>query len=868
MRLRIIIIVLLLTMGPMLVAAQAAVNNRLMLRRMPADKGWPTGQVNSLLRDERGCLWMGTPEGLVCFDGTQCHTFCLEGRRSEGQDNSIHGLMMDRMGRLWMRAGRRYLYFDRERGDFARDVERIWGACGWTGRGPDVMTVDDGGRLWAMIDGKGLFALDDGGGMPVHWPLPEGLRGLVATDLTVVGERVWVAFGDGTVACRDLRRGMGWTVCRQMALELGGGLRDEVKLLADREGDLWAYCVQGVWHYDGWRQEMSCVVRTEEGDFVRVMAQDALHRIWVGRDRSGLSVLEKESGEEMRLVHDPADPHSLPGNGITALACCADSAVLIGTYQSGVALYHPHLFLFGQDAVGEVNALAEDGAGHLLLGRGGEVVMMGDDGRGNGNPGADAKVLEVPGSVVCMRFTRDSTLWVGSFRGGLTALRGGQRRTFRRVQGLPQVDVLPADGPGQGLACDNVWALEEDSCGALWIATLGGGLQRFQPRTGQWTTFSCAEGTLADDYLSSLAPSRRGGLWIGMASRGFAFIAFDDLRITCYNGTLRGDRRMHSPYVNQLYEDTKGWLWLATRNGVEVYLPDEDRLLSLPLPERCSSFAEAVAEDSEGALWIALGHELLRVVVDREKCCFVTRRYGEEEGLAAGVLCQRALCLLHDGRMAVGGTEGLYTFDPRLMGSHYSLQVFPEEGGGRGGVILLVAALLLGVLAAWLAWRTVRRLRRGRAAAGSTQHAGRGQQYLRIEPQYAELQVESLDEQLVARATCYVEANMARSELSVEELSQELAMSRGHLYKRLTQLTGMTPVEFIRTIRLHRAAQLLKRSGMTVAEVAYAVGFNNPKYFSRYFKEAYGMLPSAYRNSAKLTAGDENITSDNPSGDN
>ena len=180
----------------------------------------------------------------------------------------------------------------------------------------------------------------------------------------------------------------------------------------------------------------------------------------------------------------------------------------------------------------------------------------------------------------------------------------------------------------------------------------------------------------------------------------------------------------------------------------------------------------------------------------------------------------------------------------------------------------MVAALLLGVLAAWLAWRTVRRLRRGRAAAGSTQQAGRGQQYLRIEPQYAELQVESLDEQLVARATCYVEANMARSELSVEELSQELAMSRGHLYKRLTQLTGMTPVEFIRTIRLHRAAQLRKRSGMTVAEVAYAVGFNNPKYFSRYFKEAYGMLPSAYRNSAKLAAGDENITSDNPSGDN
>ena len=199
----------------------------------------------------------------------------------------------------------------------------------------------------------------------------------------------------------------------------------------------------------------------------------------------------------------------------------------------------------------------------------------------------------------------------------------------------------------------------------------------------------------------------------------------------------------------------------------------------------------------------------------------------------------------------------------------------------------MVAVLLLGGIALWMSWTVVKRQRRGgtgkeRGAAATPHPTGMGPQqvpiapqyvpigpqHVRIAPQLSEPEVESLDEQLVARATCYVEANMARSELSVEELSQELAMSRGHLYKRLTQLTGMTPVEFIRAIRLHRAARLLKRSGMTVAEVAYAVGFNNPKYFSRYFKEAYGMLPSAYRNSAKPGIGEVNITSDNPSGDN
>lgn len=106
--------------------------------------------------------------------------------------------------------------------------------------------------------------------------------------------------------------------------------------------------------------------------------------------------------------------------------------------------------------------------------------------------------------------------------------------------------------------------------------------------------------------------------------------------------------------------------------------------------------------------------------------------------------------------------------------------------------------------------------------------------------------VMSPDEKLVDHAVRYVEDNMAKSDLSVEELSQALGMSRVHLYKKLVAITGKTPIEFIRGIRLKRAAQLLSRSRMNVSEVAYQVGFNNPKYFSRYFKEEFGVLPSNF----------------------
>ncbi len=110
----------------------------------------------------------------------------------------------------------------------------------------------------------------------------------------------------------------------------------------------------------------------------------------------------------------------------------------------------------------------------------------------------------------------------------------------------------------------------------------------------------------------------------------------------------------------------------------------------------------------------------------------------------------------------------------------------------------------------------------------------------------SEIQVTSLDEKLIQKAMSIVEKNIANPDFSVDQLSKEIGMSRVHLYKKLTALIGKTPIEFIRVIRLRRAASLLEKSQLTISEIAYHVGFNNPKYFAKYFKEEYKMLPSEY----------------------
>ena len=120
-----------------------------------------------------------------------------------------------------------------------------------------------------------------------------------------------------------------------------------------------------------------------------------------------------------------------------------------------------------------------------------------------------------------------------------------------------------------------------------------------------------------------------------------------------------------------------------------------------------------------------------------------------------------------------------------------------------------------------------------------------------IEITPSEITTTSLDEEFVKKAVAFVEKNMDNSEYSLEDLSSDLGLSKTHLNRKLTVILNMKPLQFIRSIRLKRAAQLLVGSQYNVVEIADKVGFNTIKYFNRYFKEEFGMTPTQYREANK-----------------
>ncbi|WP_343532839.1 two-component regulator propeller domain-containing protein [Pedobacter sp.] len=117
-----------------------------------------------------------------------------------------------------------------------------------------------------------------------------------------------------------------------------------------------------------------------------------------------------------------------------------------------------------------------------------------------------------------------------------------------------------------------------------------------------------------------------------------------------------------------------------------------------------------------------------------------------------------------------------------------------------------------------------------------------------IKVQSPEIVIESHSDRLLNKVMLYIEENLNNSKLSVEDLSKHVGMSRGSLYHKILELTGLSPIEYIRSVKLEKAVALLEKSDLNVSQIAYMVGFATPNYFAKSFKAKYNMQPSEYIN--------------------
>ncbi len=669
-----------------------------MFKHLEVKDGLSNNQVNAIYKDSRGFMWFGTASGLNRYDGYEFKVYRNQNNDAKSlPDNYIENIQEDVSGNLWIRTSAGYVFYNSLTDTFDRDVEKWMWNIGISGN-PSSIYIDKHKIFWVYVLGKGIYRYVNGEKKAERVNVKaEALLNADIVDMIESNEGILLIYNHGVLVCLDKEKlNVKWTI-NDISSDIGKETVNDFSLFIDQKEQLWIYGVLGMWIYN--LPQKTWELRSPKDDSynsVRAVAQDKRGRMWLGKDQDGVELVDVQ-GNHIHLINVPNNERTLSNNTITALYEDAAGTMWVGTYKKGISYYNESIFKFGIVDIGDINCV-ENGRK--------DVVWLGTSGSGLicWNRSTDERKVfshtSDPHSIssdiiVSLLLDSNDKLWAGTYWGGLNCYDGNRFIHYRA-------------GGENSLASDNVWALVEDADKNIWIGTLGGGLQCLNPATGVFVTYSSNNSNLVSDHVSSLCLGRNNTLIIG-TSVGVAIMDLTTRKITNFAGNRSGVRQFTNQTVNQVYEDSRGLIWVGTREGLNVYDPKQDELYEVAVKPNFSEFyILGITEDENKSMWVSAGGELINVTLSVEgktgKLSFRCHTYDERDGLQSCDFNQRSLKRLHSGEIVVGGLYGLNNFRsdnikynralPKVMFTGF--QLFNEEvkvGEEYDGQIILKEAL-------------------------------------------------------------------------------------------------------------------------------------------------------------------------------
>jgi len=670
---------------------------RIKFKTLEVSDGLSSNHVNVVLKDSRGDMWFGTSSGLNRYDGYTVTKYQSQpGDSTCLHDNYIIDIQEDADGYLWINAGDKFSIFDPRTEKFHKlDVGdfRKWGIDGT----PNNIKTS-GNDMWATAYGYGVIHIDKQNG-PTKVTDSTGTLGKHdITGLCLVPARHIVVATDDTRRLYIIDADKKATISVTSPPNRANGTHNHITPWTDREGWVWVFGIDGVDVFDlvgnKWVDNLQQSVPLRNMP-VKAMAQDVDGTVWIGYDNDGIDLFDKH-GHRQTLRNDPADRYSLGNNSVVALYRDDLDGMWVGTYKKGVSVYNRSEFKFDTTPLDDVNCLTAMPGGYVLVGTDARGVLKFDpetraishvpdnSERDNGSQHRHA--------TVCITPSRRGGAWIGTYNNGLRYFNG------TRFSHLTTAD---------GLASNNIWGIVENTDGTLFIGTLGGGLQLYDPDTHSFTTYNTGNSGLTSNYINSICKAPTGELYMG-TTQGISILDPVTRIVTSRNGNFAGTQTFGNDNVNQLFFDSRGLLWVVTREGLNAYDPATDRIYDIELRQDASRlFVLGIAEDLKRSMWVSIDGELINIAVSRSSESggyeFHSTIYDSRDGIQTGTFNQRSFCRLPSGEILAGGLYGIAhivpdeirynNHAPGIRFTGLMLDNKPVEPGVRyGGRIILPSA--------------------------------------------------------------------------------------------------------------------------------------------------------------------------------
>jgi diguanylate cyclase (GGDEF)-like protein len=687
--------------------------------------------VHRILQDKQGFLWFGTDAGLNRYDGFRFRVFHPE----SNNPNSLSGdwildLMEDHRGYLWIAT--------RNGGVTILDPETMRmlpirasdDPGGLPSNTVQSLAEDPEGNVWLATETQGVCRV------PRSWQMPD--KPVFQTFRTAPHAPKGAPTGDvtrlyfdkkGTLWLGSRERGLGRLISKPGDKELSFDYfpfdpahldtsAPEVinTIQEDSFGQLWLGGDSGLFTFDPIRsrfQRWNSIAGGGNLGNKRVLAilRDTTGIMWIAGDGAGLlKALPRSSPEDpvhlLQYRHDSTDANSLSGNGLQWVFEDRSGVLWVSAYQGGLnklvlnpnptrALNRekPSLLQFRNrpgDALSlsgnTVSTMGEDRFGNLWIGtdgfglnrvspvaRPGEPMrferFLADPERGPGSLQSDV--------ILTTHLDRQKQLWFGTFNRGL--LRVDQASPDAQ----PTFTHFVHDPSDSGsLASDFVRSIVDDDAGGFWVALDGAGLNHFDPRTNRAKRYGWGTGpkSSSSSRLYRMVKDSFGTLWIATSDGLNRFNpATEEFRVYKHNGpqSLRED------FVNTLYLDDTGSLWIGTRGGglnqttVTAWDGPEPQFKAYGTAEGLpSTTIMGILPDNEGNLWLSTERTLCRFDIQEGRGHPLPWQ-GE---LRKAEFIWNSCFQSPSGELLFGSNDGLTLFSPQDISSNATVPPIAISG--------------------------------------------------------------------------------------------------------------------------------------------------------------------------------------------
>ncbi|MDP9079208.1 MAG: response regulator [Bacteroidota bacterium] len=662
----------------MLPFSSSAQNESLKFLHVGTSEGLSQINVNNIIQDSRGFMWIATRNGLNRYDGYKFITFRYDAKDSTSlSNNMVTDMAEDKNGNIWLATQGGLNMYQRKTGRFIRFIHDENNHNTIANNVINKLKID-GDNLWLGTQNGGLDCYNLKKHTFQHHSHSNDNKGSLSDDnirsiYIDAQHNLWVGAAKGGLNLYDSKTG-GFTKFTYNDPRAGTPAgANIISIFEDRQHDLWIGTQDdGLYLFNRQLKTFKRFKHDPENinsissNTIYSLNDDEAGNLWIGTENGGLCILNKQSGVFNTYQHDEIDNNSINGNSVYAICKDRNFNMWVGAFGGGINLSKKTTASF---ALYRHNSHPESLSNNYVLDFAedkGNNVWIGTDGGGLNmfNPQnktftsykkqPDGKNGVTGNYILTVKPDSAGNLWIGTWGDGLSImnLQTHVFKNFRHDAAKPL-----------GIGGNNIYYILHTRNNKTWLSTFNDGLDCYDGKTNSFKHYKFNgnnPGSIASDRIYSMLEDKNGNLWIGTSDAGLELYNRKTDKFENFNHSEKRNSISNNG-VTDILQDNKGRLWIATLSGLDLFNPVTKHFTIFSKKDGFpSDIMYSIREDNFGKLWVSSNGGLSKF--DPEKR--TVSNYTTEDGLQGDEFKPHSALKDHNGNLYFGGINGFNEFSP------------------------------------------------------------------------------------------------------------------------------------------------------------------------------------------------------------